>query len=108
MALNSEIRNLSKRRWRFCQCYTLSWKSKRRKKTNDNEMIFECFKDAQVLDYFKKTKGWRTKWNNRKHLQQKTKSWKIIVYCKIKNQNNISNRHFDLDCIELPFRIKFC
>jgi hypothetical protein len=29
-------------------------------------MIFECFKDAQVLDYLK-TKGWRTKWNNRKH-----------------------------------------
>jgi hypothetical protein len=25
-------------------------------KTNDNEMIFECFKDAQVLDYLK-TKG---------------------------------------------------
>jgi hypothetical protein len=29
-------------------------KIKKRRKTNDNEMIFECFKDAQVLDYFKK------------------------------------------------------
>jgi hypothetical protein len=51
-------------------------------------MIFECFKDAQVLDYFKKTKGWRTKWNNRKHSATENQKLKNNqVYCKIKNQN---------------------
>jgi hypothetical protein len=43
MALNSEIRNSIGKDWRFCQCYTLSWKSKRRK-TNDNEMILSVLK----------------------------------------------------------------
>jgi Domain of unknown function (DUF1905) len=56
MALNSEIRNtIGKGAGDFVNV-TLYLENQNKEKTNENEMIFECFKDAEVLDYFKKLK----------------------------------------------------
>ena len=56
MALNSEIRNsIGKGAGDFVNV-TLFLENQNEEKTNENEMIFECFKDAQVLSIFKKLK----------------------------------------------------
>lgn len=56
MSLNSEIRNfIGKRGGEFVNV-TLYLLNENTKKNNDNEMIFECFKDAEVLNTFKKLK----------------------------------------------------
>lgn len=56
MALNSEIRNaIGKGAGDFVNV-TLYLENQNKEKTNENEMIFECFKDAQVLSIFKKLK----------------------------------------------------
>lgn len=56
MSLNSEIRNfIGKSRGEFVNV-TLYLLNENTKKNNDNEMIFECFKDAEVLNTFKKLK----------------------------------------------------
>ncbi len=54
MALNSEIRNsIGKGAGDFVNV-TLYLENQNHEKTNGNEMIFECFNDAEVLDFFKK------------------------------------------------------
>ncbi|MFV8339364.1 DUF1905 domain-containing protein [Flavobacterium sp. LB3P21] len=54
MALNSEIRNsIGKGAGDFVNV-TLYLENKNEEKTNENEMIFECFKDAEVLNIFNK------------------------------------------------------
>ena len=56
MALNSEIRNsIGKGAGDFVNV-TLFLENQNEEKTNENEMIFECFKDAEVLNKFKKLK----------------------------------------------------
>ena len=56
MSLNSEIRNfIGKSGGEFVNV-TLYLLNENTKKNNDNEMIFECFKDAEVLNTFKKLK----------------------------------------------------
>lgn len=56
MSLNSEIRNfIGKSGGEFVNV-TLYLLNEHTKKNNDNEMIFECFKDAEVLNTFKKLK----------------------------------------------------
>ena len=56
MALNSEIRNsIGKGAGDFVNV-TLFLENQNEEKTNENEMIFECFKDAGVLSIFKKLK----------------------------------------------------
>jgi hypothetical protein len=53
MALNSEIRNsIGKGAGDFVNV-TLYLENQNDVKTTDNEMIFDCFKDAQVLGFFK-------------------------------------------------------
>ena len=54
MALNSEIRNsIGKGAGDFVNV-TLFLENQNEEKTNENEMIFECFKDAEVLNIFNK------------------------------------------------------
>jgi hypothetical protein len=54
MALNSEIRNsIGKGAGDFVNV-TLYLENQNKEKTNENEMIFECFKDAEVLNIFNK------------------------------------------------------
>lgn len=54
MALNSEIRNsIGKGAGDFVNV-TLYLENQNKEKTNENEMIFECFKDAEVLNLFNK------------------------------------------------------
>ncbi|MBM6499687.1 DUF1905 domain-containing protein [Flavobacterium macrobrachii] len=54
MALNSEIRNsIGKGAGDFVNV-TLYLENQNKEKTNENQMIFECFKDAEVLDIFNK------------------------------------------------------
>ena len=56
MALNSEIRNsIGKGAGDFVNV-TLYLENQNKEKNNENEMIFECFKDAEVLSKFKKLK----------------------------------------------------
>ena len=56
MALNSEIRNsIGKGAGDFVNV-TLFLENQNKEKTNENEMIFECFKDAEVLNIFNKLK----------------------------------------------------
>ena len=56
MALNSEIRNsIGKGAGDFVNV-TLYLENQNKEKTNENEMIFECFKDAEVLNLFNKLK----------------------------------------------------
>ena len=56
MSLNSEIRNfIGKSGGEFVNV-SLYLLNENTKKNNDNEMIFECFKDAEVLNTFKKLK----------------------------------------------------
>lgn len=56
MALNSEIRNsIGKSGGDFVNV-TLYLVNENTEKKNENEMIFECFKDAEVLNIFKKLK----------------------------------------------------
>ena len=56
MALNSEIRNsIGKGAGDFVNV-TLFLENQNEEKTNENEMIFECFKDAEVLSIFNKLK----------------------------------------------------
>ena len=56
MALNSEIRNsIGKGAGDFVNV-TLYLESKNTEENNGNEMIFECFKDAEVLNIFNKLK----------------------------------------------------
>ena len=56
MALNAEIRNsIGKGAGDFVNV-TLYLENQNEQKTNENEMIFECFRDAEVLDFFKKLK----------------------------------------------------
>lgn len=56
MALNSEIRNsIGKGAGDFVNV-TLYLENQNEEKTNENEMIFECFKDAEVLNIFNKLK----------------------------------------------------
>ncbi|WKL43505.1 DUF1905 domain-containing protein [Flavobacterium sp. ZE23DGlu08] len=56
MSLNSEIRNfIGKRGGEFVNV-TLYLVNENTEKKNENEMIFECFKDAEVLNIFKKLK----------------------------------------------------
>ena len=56
MALNSEIRNfIGKDAGDFVNV-TLFLENQNEVKTNENEMIFECFKDAEVLNIFNKLK----------------------------------------------------
>jgi hypothetical protein len=56
MALNAEIRNsIGKGAGDFVNV-TLYLENQNENKTNENEMIFECFRDAEVLDFFKKLK----------------------------------------------------
>lgn len=54
MALNSEIRNsIGKGAGDFVNV-TLYLENQNKEKTNENQMIFECFKDAEVLNIFNK------------------------------------------------------
>ena len=54
MALNSEIRNsIGKGAGDFVNV-TLYLENQNKEKTNKNEMIYECFKDAEVLNIFNK------------------------------------------------------
>ena len=54
MALNSEIRNsIGKGAGDFVNV-TLYLENQNKEKTNENQMIFECFKDAEVLNLFNK------------------------------------------------------
>lgn len=54
MALNSEIRNsIGKGAGDFVNV-TLYLENQNKEKTNENDMIFECFKDAEVLNIFNK------------------------------------------------------
>jgi hypothetical protein len=56
MSLNSEIRNfIGKSGGEFVNV-TLYLVNQNVEKKNENEMIFECFKDAEVLNTFKKLK----------------------------------------------------
>ena len=56
MAINSEIRNsIGKGAGDFVNV-TLFLENQNEEKTNENEMIFECFKDAEVLSIFNKLK----------------------------------------------------
>lgn len=56
MALNSEIRNsIGKGAGDFVNV-TLFLENQNEEKANENEMIFECFKDAEVLSIFNKLK----------------------------------------------------
>ena len=56
MSLNSEIRNfIGKSGGEFVNV-TLYLVNPNLKKKNENEMIFECFKDAEVLNIFEKLK----------------------------------------------------
>ncbi len=56
MALNAEIRNsIGKGAGDFVNV-TLYLENQNEEKNNENEMIFECFRDAEVLDFFKKLK----------------------------------------------------
>ena len=56
MALNSEIRNsIGKGAGDFVNV-TLYLENQNKEKNKENEMIFECFKDAQVLNIFNKLK----------------------------------------------------
>ena len=56
MAINSEIRNsIGKGAGDFVNV-TLYLESKNTEENNGNEMIFECFKDAEVLNIFNKLK----------------------------------------------------
>lgn len=56
MSLNSEIRNfIGKSGGKFVNV-TLYLVSQNLEKKNENEMIFECFKDAEVLKIFEKLK----------------------------------------------------
>ena len=53
MALNSEIRNsIGKGAGDFVNV-TLYLENKNNEKTKEHEMIFACFRDAEVLDFFK-------------------------------------------------------
>ena len=54
MAINSEIRNsIGKGAGDFVNV-TLFLENQNEEKVNENEMIFECFKDAEVLNLFNK------------------------------------------------------
>ena len=56
MAINSEIRNsIGKGAGDFVNV-TLFLENQNEEKVNENEMIFECFKDAEVLSIFNKLK----------------------------------------------------
>lgn len=56
ISLNSEIRNfIGKSGGEFVNV-TLYLINENKEKKNENQMIFECFKDAEVLDIFKKLK----------------------------------------------------
>jgi hypothetical protein len=56
MALNSEIRNsIGKGAGDFVNV-TLFLENQNEEKTNENEIIFECFKDAEVLSIFNRLK----------------------------------------------------
>mgnify|MGYP005609250031 FL=1 len=56
MAINSEIRNsIGKGAGDFVNV-TLFLENQNEEKTNENEMIFACFKDAEVLSIFNKLK----------------------------------------------------
>ena len=56
MSLNSEIRNfIGKSGGEFVNV-TLYLENENAEEKNENEMIFECFKDAEVLSKFKKLK----------------------------------------------------
>ena len=56
MALNSEIRNyIGKSAGDFVNV-TLYLESKNKEENDGNKMIFECFKDAEVLNIFQKLK----------------------------------------------------
>jgi type IV secretory pathway component VirB8 len=57
-------------------------------KTNDNEMIFECFKDAQVLDYFKKLLKNKMIIESINSVATENQKLKIIKFiAKLENQN---------------------
>lgn len=56
MALNSEIRKYIGKRAGDIVNVTLYLENQNKEKINMNEMIFECFKDAEVLNIFKKLK----------------------------------------------------
>ena len=56
MALNSEIRNsIGKGAGDFVNV-TLYLEDQNEQKINENEMIFQCFKDAEVFNHFKQLK----------------------------------------------------
>lgn len=52
LSLNSEIRNCIKKSGGEFVTVTLYLENENTTEKNSNEMIFECFKDAQVLDKF--------------------------------------------------------
>lgn len=56
MSLNSEIRNVIGKSGGEIVNVTLYLVNQNTENKNDNEMIFECFKDAEVLKIFKKLK----------------------------------------------------
>jgi hypothetical protein len=56
MALNSEIRNSIEKGAGDFVNVTLYLENKNTEENNENEMIFECFKDAEVLNIFNKLK----------------------------------------------------
>lgn len=56
MALNSEIRNSIGKGAGDLVNVTLYLEDRIHVQTNENEMIFECFKDAEVLVFFKQLK----------------------------------------------------
>lgn len=56
MALNSEIRNSLGKGAGDLVNVTLYLEDRTHVQTNENEMIFECFKDAEVLVFFKQLK----------------------------------------------------
>ncbi len=56
MALNSEIRNSLGKGAGDLVNVTLYLEDRIHVQTNENEMIFECFKDAEVLVFFKQLK----------------------------------------------------
>lgn len=56
MALNAEVRNSIGKGAGDLVNVTLYLENQNEEKNNENEMIFECFKDAEVLDFFKKLK----------------------------------------------------
>ena len=56
MALNSEIRNSIGKGAGDKVNVTLYLENQNKEKNNENEMIFECFKDAEVLNIFNKLK----------------------------------------------------